>query len=87
MINKPENKERKQIKIEHLINWYYGNLAYRYENIDRDIYNKIKEITEKLETKELTHKEFVLLMKENLNIELIKKKPSECPICKKFGIR
>ncbi|MBS3077257.1 hypothetical protein J4233_03205 [Candidatus Pacearchaeota archaeon] len=77
---------KKPAKIEHLINWYYGNIAYRYENCDIDMYRKIKEIASKLKVSELTHKEFSVLMKENLNFEGIRKKPCDCAICKKFGI-
>jgi len=50
------------------------------------MYRKIKEIASKLKVSELTHKEFSVLMKENLNFEGIRKKPCDCAICKKFGI-
>lgn len=79
--------ETKAIKIEHLINWYWGNLAYRYENCDRSIYDKIREIASKLKVDELTHKEFAMIMRENLGFNGIKKKPSDCAICRRLGIR
>ena len=53
-------------KIDYLINWYYGNLAYRFENCGVDIYHRIRAIASRLHVLELTHREFVMLMKENL---------------------
>ena len=77
---------KKPFKIEHLVNWYYGNLAYRCENCDIELYYKIKEIASKLKVSELTHKEFVMIMRENLGFRGIKRKPSDCAICRRLGI-
>ncbi|HLC54686.1 MAG TPA: hypothetical protein VJK07_03630 [Candidatus Nanoarchaeia archaeon] len=74
-------------KIEYLVNWYYGNLAYRFENCDVDIYHRIKVIASRLHVPELTHREFVMLMKENLGFIGVKKKPSGCRICQGLGLR
>jgi len=80
-------KMKKPIKIEHLVNWYFGNLAYKYEDVDKQVYNRIKEIVDKLKVDELTHKEFAMIMKENLDFKGIKKELHDCEICRKLGIR
>ena len=82
------------MKIEHLVNWYFGNFCARCGNIDRkdknygkDCWDKLQELGKKLEGEEMLHKEFVNLVRNNSTFcKPIKREFHECQICKALGI-
>jgi len=85
-------KQKPKVKIEYLINWYFGTFCYRCRRIDskkdnygRNCYNKIQKIGSSINLKELTHKQFREIIKNSLFCKPIKRQFSTCPICEKLG--
>lgn len=84
-----------------MVNWFYGNYCARkcYEEIEkqRDHWNKLQKLAKKMEEVEMTHKEFLLMIRNDKTIcdlsdgEWSKRKWSwkrdDCIICKKLGVR
>jgi len=56
-------KEKKSYKIEHLINWYYGNFCMKHEESTREHFEEMKRIALSWDILEMTHKEFVFRIK------------------------
>ena len=80
---------KKPCPIQRLINWYWGNLEYKYLNCGRGYLNKLNAFGALLLERgitELTHREFAVLVREQLPFRGVKKK-NTCEICKRFGIR
>ena len=94
-------KMKKPAKIQHLVNWFFGNYCARkcYEEVDkqRAHWEKLQELAKKLEGTEMTHSEFLSMIRNDRTIcdlsdEEWKKrkfswKHTDCPICKALGIR
>lgn len=86
-------KTKKPARIEHLVNWYFGNLCARCGRIDRedenygmDCYGKLQTIRKGIKASEMIHKEFVRIIKSSPFCKPIKRAFDECPICKALGI-
>ena len=90
-------KQKPLVKIEYLANWYFGNFCARCakikdvkEDFGRECLGKIQLVVEKLKQegiKNMTHKEFTILIKGQEFCKPIKRIFHECPICKKLGIK
>ena len=81
-------KVRKSYPLQSLINWYWGNLEYKYSNCGRGYLNKLNALGALLLERgvsELTPKEFSVLVRERLPFRGVKR-VSNCRICKMFGI-
>src|SRR3989344_2404185 len=78
---------KKPYKIEHLVNWYYGNFCVKHKNSSREHYEELKRIALSWNVPEMTHKEFVFRIRQELKCNPNKKKFDECSICKRFGIK
>lgn len=84
---------KKPVKIGHLVKWYFGNFCARCKRIEmeeerygRNCYENLQAIGNSTRAAEMTHKEFVAIVKSGPFCRPIKRIFSECPICKKFGI-
>ena len=73
-------------KIEHLINWYYGNFCVKHEDSTRKHYEELKRIALSWKILEMTHKEFIFRIRQELKCKPKKIKHSFCPICKRLSI-
>ena len=78
--------QNKRARIEHLINWYYGNFCVKHENCTKEHYEKLQKIALSWKINEMTHKEFVFRIKQELKCNPNKRKFEDCPICRKLGI-
>ena len=84
-----ENKEKPKKNVKHLANWYFGNFCAMKYGHEKECYDKLHEIAAELEKRgiiEMTHKEFVIVARENLTCKPTRREFHECPICKKFGV-
>lgn len=96
-----EVKVKKPAKMQHLVNWFYGTYCVTKCHDDEERrqkhYPKLQELAKKLESVEMTHAEFLAMMRSDKSIcdlsdeEWKKRKFSwrstDCPICKKLGIK
>jgi|SRR3989344_7076389 len=80
-------------KIQHLINWYFGNFCAKCGKIDseqeefgRKCYNKLIAIKDNLNVDEMTHKEFVNIIRHTSFCHSSTRHFDDCAVCKKFGI-
>ncbi|MEK6872016.1 MAG: hypothetical protein AABX16_03890 [Nanoarchaeota archaeon] len=74
-----KTKEKSKAKIEHLANWYFGNFCAMKYGHGRKCYDQLHEIAKKLEDrgiKEMTHKEFCIIARENLTCKPIREESS-----------
>lgn len=81
---------KKSYPLQRLINWYWGNLEYKYSNCGFRYLNKLNAFGAILISKgitELTHKEFAVLVKERVPFRGIKRKRSYCAWCARARIR
>ncbi len=81
-----EIKVKPKAKIQHLINWYHGNFCVKHEESTKEHYEELKKIALAWNIAEMTHKEFVFRISQELKCNPNKREFEECPICKKFGI-
>jgi hypothetical protein len=79
-------KPKPKAKIEHLINWYYGNFCVKHKHCTREHYEDLKRIALSWEIAEMTHKEFVLKIRQELKCCSVKREFHDCPICRKLGV-
>lgn len=87
---------KKQAKVEHLANWYFGNFCVKCAKIDEEwdyeksCWDKIHQIAENLKKsgiEKMTHKEFTDLLKKGTTFcQPVKRKFKECELCKKLGV-
>jgi hypothetical protein len=86
------------IPARHAINWYYGNFLMRPGNALRDAENYCERVNKLIESlyveyegQFMTHKQFLDMMKDrgihNEYYRYQKPKPTDCPICRFYGIR
>lgn len=89
---------KKQVNLKHLANWYFGNFCSRCAKLDdeesdyaKNCYDKLQLLADRLTEsgiKQMTHKEFVRLIKfQSVFCRPIKREFPECRICKAFGIK
>ena len=92
---------KKPAKIQHLVNWFYGNYCARkcYDEIgkQREHWDKLQDLAKRMEGAKMTHSEFLNMIRSDKTIcdlsdEEWKKrnfswKHTECPICRGLGIR
>ncbi|MEK6829478.1 MAG: hypothetical protein AABY15_05075 [Nanoarchaeota archaeon] len=77
---------KKSCKIEHLINWYYGNFCVKHEHCTKEHYEELRRIALSWNISEMTHKEFIFKIRQELKCNPNKRKFDDCPICRKLGI-
>ncbi len=84
---------KKSVKIQHLVNWYFGNFCAKCSKIDskdedcgKKCYNKLVEIKNNISSDEITHKEFVNIIRRTSFCHPSTRHFDECEVCKKFGI-
>ena len=90
--NTSSQKPKKKYKIQYLINWYFGNYCAKCGRIDLEsedhgqkCMKKIEQIRDNLNTEEMTHKEFINIMRHTNFCHPFTRKFHECEICKRFG--
>ena len=96
-------EEKREYKIQHLVNWYFGNYCVKKCHDDLEIqknhWEQLQEFARKNPHLQMTHKEFMEFFAKDMTICKFgyverRRMPSwkevkreECIICKKFGIR
>ena len=80
------NQTKPKTKIEHLINWYYGNFCVKHKHCTKEHYEDMKRIALSWNITEMTHKEFVFRIKQELKCFSVKREFHDCPICRKLGV-
>ena len=92
---------KKAVNIKSLVNWFYGNYCTRkcYHDLERQRahYPKLQELAKRLEGTEMTHKEFLIMIRNDRTIcdlsdeewknRKFSWRSTDCPICKGLGIR
>ena len=67
-----EVKVKKPVKIQHLINWFFGNYCARkcYDEVEkqREHWDKLQELAKRLEGVEMTHSEFLSMIRNDRTI-------------------
>lgn len=84
-----ENKEKPKVSVHHLASWYFGTFCALKYSHGKECDDKLHEIARELEkigVKEITHKEFCIIARENLACKPIRRKFHECPICNALKI-
>ena len=81
-----QNKIKPKAKIEHLINWYYGNFCVKHKHCTKEHYEDLKRITLSWNIPEMTHKELIFRIRKQLKCFPIKREFHDCPICRKLGV-
>lgn len=84
---------KKPAKIAHLVNWYFGNFCVRCGRIDlpEEDYGgycieKLHKLGDAIGVGEITHREFVRLVKEGTTFcNPTKRQFRECSICNAIG--
>ena len=72
-----KRKMKKKFNVQHLASWYFGNFCAMKYGHGRECDNKLHELATELENrgvKEMTHKEFCIIARENLTCKPIKRK-------------
>ena len=91
---------KKQYAIKSIANWFFGNYCMRKCRDEQDPayehWLKLQELANKLEGTQMTHRQFLDMMRSDKTIcnlsdeEWEKRKFSfknDCVVCKRFGIR
>ena len=80
-------KQKPKKKIDHLINWYFGNycakcgkIGLKSEDYGQKCLRKMKKIKEGLNISEMTHKEFIDIIRHNSFCHPFTRKFSECEV-------
>lgn len=86
-------KEKRKAKISHLINWYFGNFCAKCGKIDSEeedygqkCLGKLNMIKDNLDVNEMTHKQFVNIVRNSSFCHPTTRKFCECELCKKHRI-
>ncbi|MBI3334191.1 hypothetical protein HYZ97_01785 [Candidatus Pacearchaeota archaeon] len=90
IINAMDKKIKPKMGVHHLASWYFGNFCAMKYGHGKDCDDKLQGIANELEKigiKEMTHKEFCIIARENLTCKPIKRKFNDCPICKVMKIK
>ena len=98
-----KNGRKKEYKIQHLVNWYFGNYCVKKCHDDLEIqknhWEQLQEFARKNPNLQMTHKEFIEFFAKDMTIckfDCVERermpswkevKREECILCKKFGIR
>lgn len=75
------------VRVEQLINWYWGNFCVKHEDSTPEHYEELRDIGISFGIKEMTHADFVYLIRQRLRCDPKKIKFHECTTCKALGIR
>jgi hypothetical protein len=81
-----EIKQKPKAKIEHLVNWYYGNFCVWHKHCTKEHYEDLKKIVLSWGISEMKHKEFCDKIRKELKCYPIKREFHDCPICRKLGV-
>jgi len=88
-----KTSDKKPAKIQHLINWYFGNFCAKCGKIDSEqeefgkkCYNKLLTIQDNVNADQMTHKEFVNLVRNTSFCHPSTRHFDDCATCKKFRI-
>jgi hypothetical protein len=86
---KPKSKK----SINHLISWYHGNFCAKCGKIDSEeeeygkkCYNKLLLIRDNIQVNEMTHKEFVNLIRHTSFCHPTTRHFEECKVCRLLGL-
>lgn len=82
----PQQNPKPKKKIEHLINFYWGNFCVKHEESTQEHYEELKRIALSWKISEMTHKEFSQRIRQELKCNPKKLEIPECEICKRLGI-
>ena len=67
-----KDRMKKPSKVKHLANWFFGNYCTRkcYDEIEkqREHWYKLQELTKRLEGVEMTHSEFLAMIRSDKTI-------------------
>src|SRR3989338_3684641 len=99
MLQLSGEKVKKPAKIQQLVNWFYGNYCARkcYDEIgrQREHWLKLQELAKKMESAEMTHKEFLnMIRNDNTICDLSEEewgerkwswKHADCALCRMIG--
>jgi len=84
---------KKSYKKEHILNWYFGNYCAKCgkvdsesENYGKECFEKMKEIMNNIDSDEITHKQFIEIIRNSDFCHPITRKFCECNLCKCSGI-
>ena len=80
------NNIKRTYKIEHLINWYYGNFCVKHKHCTKEHYEDMRQIALFWNISEMTHKEFIFRIRQELKCFPVQRDFHDCLICRKFGI-
>jgi len=61
-----KQKIKPKTKVEHLINWYWGNFCVKHEDCTREHFEDLKRIAISWKIPEMTHKEFCVRIRKEL---------------------
>ena len=87
IINTMDKKTK--VSVHHLASWYFGNFCAMKYGHGKECDDKLHELANELENrgiKEMTHREFCIIARENLTCKPIKREFDDCPICKAMRI-
>jgi hypothetical protein len=82
-------KVKPKMSVHYLASWYFGTFCALKYGHGRACDDKLHEIANELEkrgVKEMTHKEFCIIARENLTCKPIRRRFHDCPICRRFGV-
>ena len=84
---------KKSYKKEHVLNWYFGNFCAKCEKVElesedfgRKCFQKMEEIIENIEANEVTHQQFVSILRNSNFCHPNTREFCECKMCKRLGI-
>lgn len=73
-------------KIQHLIDWYWGNYCVKHEDCTIEHYDELNKIALAWNINEMKHGEFITRIRQELVCNPTKIKFDHCPICEKLGV-
>lgn len=86
-------KPKPRKNINHLISWYHGNFCAKCGKIDSEdeeygkrCYDKLLLIRDNIQVNEMTHKEFVNIIRRTSFCHPTTRQFEECRVCKMFGL-
>ena len=77
--------EKQKVKIEHLVNWYFGNFCAKCGKIDlesedfgKKCFEKLQKIKDNVKVEKMNNKQFVNIVRNSLFCHPTTRKFSEC---------
>ena len=90
---KIKTKLKPKKSINHLVNWYHGNFCAKCERIDleeeeygKKCYELLMKVKNNILANEMTHKEFVNIIRHTSFCHPTTRHFEECSVCKMFGL-